>query len=73
MKRLTIVSLIAIAAIAVPLGAQPRANDAHHQAQSSKEKKPAAGKAKSKKPVVRPSRTSQAQQPPRIAIQEPET
>ena len=59
MKRLMIGSVIAWVALALPLGMQSHANDAHHPGKSAKTKKSPAVKAKqTKKPPTKANQTS---------------
>lgn len=64
MKHLIIISMIALIALAGPLGAQLRADDAHHPEKSAKAKKSATTKSKQqqkKKPAAKSNKSDQSE------------
>lgn len=63
MKRLIMTSMIALIALAGPLGTQLRADDAHHPEKNAKAKKPTATKPKQqpkKKPAAKANKSNQS-------------
>ena len=64
MKPLIITSMIALIALAGPLGAQLRADDAHHPEKNAKAKKSTTTKSKQqqkKKPAAKSSKSDQSE------------
>ena len=62
MKRLTIMAFAAFAIVAVPVGIQPKANEAHHSGKNTKVKKSQGAKPKQiKKPAAKVEKSSERQ------------
>ena len=69
MKRLIAVTMVACSVALAPFGAQPKANEAHHQGNDSKAKKSSGAKAQQKKKTpAKPAKSSERELPPAAAI-----